>query len=176
MDNLLNEIRKRFETYEVRVIGEKDYLDVFHLHQSQPEFHALSNSEDVTLEYCIHDITMCPQDISRDRKYYLGFYKDQQLEAVVDLLVDYPERHTMWIGLLMIDSKLKGRGLGTLIVKRLIIAFRHLSFNAIQLGVIQKNIPGLHFWKSLRFTDFRYTTIPDDQAKPIDLVVMRLQI
>ena len=57
-------------------------------------------------------LMMRPDGLAEEQKVVLGFFEDQELIAVVDLLRGYPNERTAFIGLLEVHKKHQGRGAG----------------------------------------------------------------
>ncbi len=57
-------------------------------------------------------LMMRPDGLAEEQKVVLGFFEDQELIAVVDLLRGYPNERTAFIGLLEVHKNHQGRGTG----------------------------------------------------------------
>ena len=54
-----------------------------------------------------------PPDKKLCDKYYIGFYSEEQLITIMDLIVNYPQNNTCYIGLFMIDIEKQNSGIGS---------------------------------------------------------------
>jgi ribosomal protein S18 acetylase RimI-like enzyme len=57
-------------------------------------------------------LMMRPEGLPEESKKVFGFWDDERLVAVVDLLRGYPNEHTAFIGLLQVHGQHQGRGAG----------------------------------------------------------------
>ena len=131
---------------------------------------------EVTMEECIKGTEALPPETSMNQKFYMGFYRDDRLEIIMDLTVDYQDKGIVWLGLLMVDGNLKRRGLGRVVVLALIKMLLSNGFYSIQLGVIESNYSALSFWNSLNFNEIRRSTMVDDEESNIGVVVMEFTL
>ena len=83
-------------------------------------------------------------------KYYLGFWRDGALAAVLDLILRYPNEHTAFIGFFMLDAALQGRGEGSRIAGEILRALGR-EFGAVRLAYVRTNPQSGHFWKKNGF-------------------------
>ncbi len=70
----------------------------------------------VTRERILEDMSALPPRMTPADKYYVGFFQDDKLIAVMDLITNYPDTHTVFIGLFMMEKSEQGRGIGSAIV------------------------------------------------------------
>ena len=66
----------------------------------------------VTEESIAEDLTALPPNIQPTAKYFVGFYSENRLVAILDLIDGYPEDKIAFIGLFMTDIDTQGRGIG----------------------------------------------------------------
>ena len=93
----------------------------------------------VMREDILKDLTLCPPGKTLCDKYFLGFYdglndasgKDR-LTAILDLITDYPDAHTAYIGLFMVDGTRAGQGLGTALLGELFPALKAAGFGTVR--------------------------------------------
>ena len=58
----------------------------------------------VTKESIIEDMRALPPNKTYKDKYYIGFFRHTKLVAILDLILDYPNSSTAFIGLFMLDK------------------------------------------------------------------------
>lgn len=81
-----------------------------------------------------------------DKFVWGAFSEGGTLVAVIDLVRDYKEVGEWIIGLLMIDSDMRGNGLGTRLhtyIKERVLA---AGGNRLRIGVVTENTGALQFW------------------------------
>lgn len=95
-----------------------------------------------------------PPDKKLDDKYVFGVYNENDvLIAVIDIVKDYKIIGEWIIGLLMIDSRERGKGLGRNLhdyIKDLVTA-EHGKI--LRIGVIEDNWPGYSFWLKMGYIE-----------------------
>ena len=107
-------------------------------------------------EYCppmvsknslIQDMKALPSNKTMNDKYYVGFFEDQQLIAILDYIVNYPDDRCDWIGFLMVNKEDHRKKIGTKIVEMI----KNQTNKTIKLGIVQDNKIAIKFWESLGF-------------------------
>jgi len=169
---IIGNLISRIPEYEVKRIAESDYVEVHKLQLRNPEYFSYMQDHAVTLDECIEGIRLLPPGTDRNQKYYLGFYNESRLEAILDLVVGYPDSHTAWIGLLMIRGNLRGRGIGSRVFGALADSLKSLSFRLMQLAVIESNDRAFEFWTSMGFKEIRRSKTIEDYKPRLDVIVM----
>ncbi len=139
------DITRVSETYEVRILNNHDVQRVYNLccknelyYQYCPPF--------VTTESIKADMIALPPGITQDKKHYLGFFDSDELIAVMDLILGYPDEDTAYIGFFMTDVSVQNKGVGSRIIRELCRFACSNNFTNIQLGWVQGNPQPEHFW------------------------------
>ena len=92
----------------------------------------------------------------------MGFYdSDDLLIAVMDLITGYPEADDAFIGWLMVDGRMQGRGIGSDIFADVRAAMKAAGFDYMALAVVRENKEALKFWKDQGF-GIKEKTVSDD--------------
>lgn len=139
------EISKFSTRYTVRRMLLDDTDTVFDLLiENQPYF--LCCGSQPTKELVQSDITVGPSGIPAEQKYYLGFFRDNRLLAVMDLIDGYPEEQYAFIGFFMLRLSLQGKGEGSRLIGEIIGYLQTLGFTAVRLGIDKNNENGIRFW------------------------------
>lgn len=95
-----------------------------------------------------------PEKTPQDQTVF-GLQGDNRLDAVAAILRGYPLTGTWYLGLMIVDAKKRGRGLGRAFYSALEEwAARHGAME-IRLAVLEKNGLGQRFWRSLGFEEIR---------------------
>lgn len=139
------EISKFSTRYTVRRMTLDDADTVFDLLiENQPYF--LCCGSQPTKELVQSDISVGPPGIPAEQKYYLGFYRDNTLLAVMDLIDGYPEDQFAFIGFFMLRLSLQGKGEGSRLIGDILDYLQKLGFAAVRLGIDKNNENGIRFW------------------------------
>ena len=113
-----------------------------------------------------------PPGKTKADKYYLGYYKEDQLIAVMDLIMSFPDKTTAFIGFFMTDVSMQGIGLGSTIVTELCNAMSRIGMKELRLGWVKGNPQAEHFWKKNGFTETGVT----NETEKYTVVVARKEL
>lgn len=97
------------------------------------------------------DMVALPEGKTREDKYYLGFYSDNQLIAVMDLIDGYPDAGTAFIGFFMMEQRWQGKNIGTEIITDACQYLKDLGFSMAALGYAKGNAQSEAFWLKNHF-------------------------
>ena len=107
-----------------------------------------------TRESMTEVISELPEGTTMQHKHFVGFYNsDDVLVAVMDLITGYPEADDAFIGWLMVDGEMQGRGIGSGIFADVRAAMKAAGYDYIALGVIESNEEAVKFWKAQGFEE-----------------------
>lgn len=136
--------------YYVRLLDDSDAEDILNLCRENEQFYRYSAAEPA-MEQVLNDLHITPPGISLSDKYYVGFYRDKELIAVMDLIDGYPEKDIAYIGFFMMKKELQGQGTGTEIIQEVSAYLKQHGKTMIRLGIDQGNPQSAHFWKKNGF-------------------------
>lgn len=136
--------------YKVRKLTKNDIDIIYDLSKDNKIFYEY-HPPFVTKESIIDDMEALPPGKDYDDKFYIGYYNDDELVAVMDLILKYPNEDISFIGLFMMKIKYQGKGIGTSIINDLCKSLRKLGFKSIRLGVDIGNPQSNHFWQKNNF-------------------------
>ena len=135
-------------------VTEDDLDDLFAIHAGNPEYAALTEGSQG--EEGHYDRQMLERDwylgtLQPDRHQLIGRMGDGRAAVWLDLLDRNPNDGHPWIGLLMVDRELQGRGLG----REAAGAAEELLAGgpAVRAGVIPENEGALAFWQRLGYAE-----------------------
>lgn len=107
----------------------------------------------VTEQSIIDAMTALPANKSPSDKYYLGYYDCDQLIAVMDLIMTYPDEKTAFIGFFMTDVSVQNGGIGSKIIDDLCVYLKTLGLSGVRLGWVTGNPQAEHFWHKNQFKE-----------------------
>ena len=143
--------------YSVRKITEADISPVYRLAKSNMRYYRYLGRIP-TRESLTEIISELPAGVSMQCKHFVGFYnQDDYLVAVMDLITGYPESDDVFIGWLMVDGDLQGRGVGSGIFADVRAAVKAAGYDFISLAVVKANEEALRFWKDQGFKEVEET-------------------
>ena len=102
-------------------------------------------------EQILNDLHITPPGIDPADKYYIGFYQEDVLIAVMDLIDGYPEPDIAFIGFFMIRRELQGNRVGSEIIRETAAYLKTIGKTAIRLGIDKDNPQSTHFWRKNGF-------------------------
>ncbi|MDO5088175.1 MAG: GNAT family N-acetyltransferase [Leptotrichiaceae bacterium] len=131
--------------YKIRRLAEKDIQDIYELSKENTEYYKYCKTKP-SIENSKEILTNLPLDKEIKDKYVIGFYKEGKLKALLDLIVEYPDKDTFFIGLLIISRKCQRKGVGTEIVNEISEFLKRKKYGYIRLGCIKENKKAEKFW------------------------------
>lgn len=146
--------RTLFARYAVRRLTAADVETVYALCRENRLFYDY-HPPFVTRERILSDMTALPPGAEAHSKYFLGFFAGEQLTAILDLILGWPEEGTAWIGLFMTDVSVQGRGIGSAIIGELAERLGGMGIRTLRLGVDRGNPQSAAFWRRNGFAVLR---------------------
>ena len=136
--------------YDVRRLTEADISDVFALAKGNRKFYrALGiRPSRARLTEIISDV---PHGAAPNDKYFIGFYDQDNLVAVLDLITGYPQTNEAFIGWFMVDADLQHQGVGSQIFADVRAAMQAQGYNRLEVACPEASEPGMAFWASQGF-------------------------
>lgn len=98
-------------------------------------------------------ITALPPNKDYKDKFVFNVYRNKMPVGCVDLIRGYPDNETAWIGLLLIDERLHGQGLGRAAYEKTERQIRSWSeIRRIGISVVKTNDVAIPFWQKMGFS------------------------
>lgn len=145
------------DKYKVHTLTGKNIDEIYHL-LSQNVLYYEYCPPFVTRQAIVEDMRIVPHGKTIEDKYYIGFYQDGKLVAIMDLIDGYPEKHIVYIGFFMTDISVQNHGTGTEIIAYLCEHLCTLGYESIRLAWVKGNPQSEHFWLKNGFTPLMETT------------------
>ena len=136
--------------YAVHKLTESDVEAIYELCQSNTLFYQYCEAEP-TKEQILCDLHVTPPGVSEDRKYYVGFYRGNELIAVMDLIDGFPRKDIGFIVFFMVSISVQGNGVGSGIIAEVADYLKGTGKKSIQLGIDKGNPQSNSFWKKNGF-------------------------
>ena len=100
-----------------------------------------------------YELSAVPDGSASDDLYmFAAVNAAGELSAVAQVLCNHPATSVWWIGLLVVAPSLRGRGLGSQLLRHVSDVVRAGGGHSLQLAVSLKNDGGRRFWQSAGFT------------------------
>lgn len=136
--------------FDVKFIREEDIADVYRLCKSNKKYYKYLGKIP-TRESLTEIITKLPDGVGKNDKIFVGFYREDNLIAIMDLITGYPESDDAFIGWFMVDGLFQKQGIGSEIMADVRATMKAQGYDYMSLGCIDKNQEALDFWKGQGF-------------------------
>lgn len=136
--------------YDVRLLGDSDADDVLDLCLHNTQYYQYCGKQP-SKELILNDLHMTPPGIETSSKYYVGFYDNTVLVAIMDLIDGYPSSDFGYIGFFMVNKRFQGNQIGSGIISEVCRYLKEVGITAVRLGVDKGNPQSTHFWKKNGF-------------------------
>ena len=146
----VTEIDKLSKTYDVRKLSEADMEMLYAFCSGNPKFYDYCGM-DVSVELIERDMKEAPPGIPMEQKHYIGFFENEKLVAIMDLIDGYPCNSCAYIGLFMMNSEMQGRGIGSSIVLEVFDYLKEQGMESCRLAINKFNPQSNHFWRKHGF-------------------------
>ena len=143
-------IKDLSKTFYVRKLDKDDIEMIYDLSYKNHIFYQY-HPPFVTRESILDDMKALPPGKSYDDKYYIGFFENDSLVAIMDLILDYPTKGIAFIGLFMTNIQYQHKGIGSNIISEITMSLKSLGYRKIRLGVDKGNPQSYSFWSKNNF-------------------------
>lgn len=141
-------------SYAVRRLDKGDIPLIYDLCKNNPQYYRYFGNP-LTMELIEEDLVIAPPGIPLEQKYYIGFWDNDTLVAVMDLIDGYPAEDCAFIGFFMMNRSFQGRGIGSKIITEVLSYLKSIGFLRCRLGIDKGNPQSTHFWKKNGFSVIR---------------------
>ncbi|MBQ6654725.1 MAG: GNAT family N-acetyltransferase [Erysipelotrichaceae bacterium] len=155
------EIARMSKTCRIRKLREVDADEVLSLCKGNPLYYQYCPPQP-SRQSIISDMKALPPGKDAADKHYLGYYDDERLIAVTDLITRYPDDQSVFIGFFMTDAAVQHTGAGSRIIEELCAYFRDRAFRRVRLGWVSGNGQAESFWKKNGFRETGETIKTDE--------------
>lgn len=134
--------------FTVRRLQEKDTELIYKLcckNKIFYQYHPPSPTREVILE----DMAALPPGKDYKDKYYIGFFENGVLAAIMDLILGYPEKDIAYVGLFMVDVGYQKKSIGSKIITECAGCLRMSGFRSIRLAVDRATPKAMLFGKRM---------------------------
>lgn len=136
--------------YRVRRLDDADADGILAFCQKNTLYYQYCGAE-TSKEQVLNDLHITPPGVDIADKYYVGFFKGEEMVAVLDLIDGYPEPNNGYIGFFIMNAALQGKQIGSAIIQDVCAYLKQLGKTEIRLGIAKDNPQANHFWKKNGF-------------------------
>lgn len=169
MGKEIEDIGKLSKRYAVRRLTEADVDRIYTLSAANPMFYRYC-PPNVTRESILHDMEALPPGMTYEDKYYIGYFEEERLIAVMDLILGYPNEETAFVGLFMMEKVSQGKGIGSAIVGECFAFLDSIGYRFVRLGFAKGNPQSEAFWVK---NGFARTGVEADNGNYVMVVMER---
>ncbi len=148
------DISKLSSCFDVRKLDASDADSILELCRGNEQYYLYAEAKP-TREQVLNDLQITPPGIGLSDKYFVGFYQNENLIAVMDLIDGYPEPDIAFIGFFMMSKALQGQGTGTAMIQETAEYLKAAGKKAVRLAIDKGNPQSTHFWKKNGFAVIR---------------------
>ena len=145
-------IEKLSSKYKVRQITDADIPTVLALYEGNPAYFKFCppTASEATVR---EDMTALPKGKRAEDKHFVGFFLDDKLVAVMDLIEKYPDEETAFIGFFMVAKERQGNGVGGEIISDCLQNLKRSGYSFVRLGYVKTNTAARKFWLKNGFSE-----------------------
>ena len=104
------------------------------------------------------DMVELPKNTDLSQKYYIGFYDDEKLIAVMDFVDGYPQEDIVFIGFFITKKAIQKQGNGMKIITEVCEYLAELEFHSVRLAWVKGNPQAERFWIKNCFVPIKETS------------------
>lgn len=138
--------------YNVRRLHEADVSDIYLLCRENSLYYRYCPPL-VTKQSILEDMKALPPNKEMADKYYIGYYRGEELIAVMDFIRAYPDEQTAFIGFFMTAASIQNTGVGSSMIDELCCYLKDIGLSCVRLGWVKGNPQAEHFWHKNGFTE-----------------------
>ena len=140
------------DLYLVQMLDESDIERIYELCRKNTLYYQYCPPF-VSEESIICDMNALPPNKDMQDKYYIGYYDGERLIAVMDLIMNFPDEKTAFIGFFMTDVAIQNTGIGSRIIEDLCVCLAKIGISKVRLGWVKDNPQAEHFWHKNKFVE-----------------------
>ena len=146
------------KTYKVRILNESDAELIIDLCKENTLFYRYTEAKP-TIDSILEDMKALPPGMTLKDKYYIGFFDENDLVAIMDLIDGWPNKDIAYIGFFMMNVNYQGKNIGSSIIYEIESYMKSMGKTSIRLAVDDGNPQSSHFWMKCGYTPIKETSI-----------------
>ncbi len=147
------DIEKFSTNFTVRKLEKEDISEILSLCEKNTLYYKYCPPF-VTEQSIIDDMNALPPRKTKDSKSYVGYYTaENELVAVMDLITDFPDEGTAFLGFFMTDVLVQNKGTGSDVIEELCAYLSDVGAKSVRLAWVEGNPQAEHFWHKNGFKE-----------------------
>ena len=135
------------------ITTDKAWAQALKVYQANADYYRVIGEPKPTLATVDYDSREIPTVVQDKAKHYWLIQDGQETIGVIDLIEGYPDKETIYVGLLEIMQRRQGHG--TAVLKQLIAAFAGHGYKRLELATVHADKAAAAFWQAQGFTQLR---------------------
>lgn len=131
--------------YQIKKLSKEDINEIYELCTNNPLYYHFCPPM-VSKETIKEDMVALPPSKTYEDKYYIGYFKKNELICIMDFIDKYPNNTTAFIGFFMMKKEYQHCHIGSNIIEELKSYLQSLNYDEIRLGYSSKNNQSQSFW------------------------------
>jgi ribosomal protein S18 acetylase RimI-like enzyme len=147
----LKNFRHKSKMYRIKALDRRNLNQIFRLCVRCTDFFELVEEKVPSKNDALSILTELPSKSDYKNKFVFGVFNQRKMVALIDLVKGNKKKNECTVGLLLIDPKERGHGLGCKLHEKIIELAKKWGLKRIRLWVAANNIKACAFWKSLGY-------------------------
>ncbi|MCF2145168.1 GNAT family N-acetyltransferase [Desmonostoc muscorum LEGE 12446] len=155
MDNSIIFVRQS-AAYIAKKLNSSDEKILQHLFEQCTDYAIMTDGHPPLSSAAADEFLALPEGKTIEDKFIFGlFAPDDTLVGMLESIRDYPDEKSWWIGLMMLATEYRGKGLGSQFYQAYESWVAQQEAQSVFLAVLQENQSGFTFWQNLGFEVIR---------------------
>ena len=154
------EVQKLSRKYVVRKLNDTDIDNIYEVMQGNPQYFQYCPPM-ATAQSIADDMNALPPRTAYDDKYYIGYFEEEKLVAVMDLILNFPNKETVFIGFFMMNTAYQGKGIGSRAIQLAEDIVKEYS-ESLYIEVAARNMKAIRLYQRIGYNCLNTITIRKD--------------
>ncbi len=151
-------LNMKMDDFIIKRLSSKDIPIIQTIFEKCRDYLLLVNGYEVNKNTGRDEYISMPPGKTEDDKIVFGIFNQKnEIISYIDILKNYPEEESYWIGLFLVDPLLRSKGVGERIILEFIRNAKTIGVSYIKLGVVEENEKAYKFWKKIGFETYDIT-------------------
>lgn len=159
--------------YTVKRLTPADVDEILALQAKHSEYHQHYQTSPVTKADILAELETLPPKAVPEQKFYLGFYAQDELVVLVDLVLDHPQANCTWLGLVMTEKTKLRQHYATKVLTALRSALKREGYKELMTSSALSDVNAQAFLNAQGFEQGMVTSVYDPKLGHDIQVVLR---
>ena len=159
--------------YTVKRLTPADVDEILALQAKHSEYHQHYQTNPVTKADILAELETLPSKALPEQKFYLGFYAQDELVVLVDLVLDHPQANCAWLGLVMTEKTKLRQHYATKVLTALRSALKREGYKELMTSSALSDVNAQAFLNVQGFEQGMVTAVYDPKLGHDIQVVLR---